>query len=254
MSAKGYILSLSLAGTVAALSCWIYYGRHSVSPPPAASTVKSAPPASAGRVPSRSAPVAPAQEKPVSALSAARAARQPADFTRPLSTEELSVRAAQVEQEANHELRRLVTLLDLDEAQQDRIFQTLAEHSPAWTPGMQIASAPGSAAATGKRSTAAAPLPGSYAGPFKDSAPLETPAVTVPLKPDESSAGTDPTDEIMALLDPDQQNTLLEAEMDRSAWWAEILEQITPPDEVPALIPSTGAGEAKVYEGSGVLE
>ena len=61
----------------------------------------------------------------------------------------------------------------------------------------------------------------------------------------------------MALLDPEQQDTLVQAEMERAAWWAEILEQITPPDEVPPVsppIPSPGTGAVKIYEGSDVLE
>jgi hypothetical protein len=62
--------------------------------------------------------------------------------------------------------------------------------------------------------------------------------------------------EIMALLDPGQQDALLKEEMDRAAWWAEILPQITPPDDIPALDGSTppAPGDSKAYEGSDVLE
>ncbi len=245
MSAKGYIITLSLAGTVAALSCWLLPGKEAPAPQSAAQTGKTAP----GKRAVRNAPQSTARADTGARRNPSTPAAAPRSATasRPISSEELNARAARVEQEANHELRRLVTLLNLDEAQQERVFQTLAEHSPSWTPGMTFAPADSSTATpAGKRSEIAAALP----LPVKDTTAVETPAATV-------TPGSDPTDEIMALLDPDQQNTLIEAELDRAAWWAEVLEQITPPDEVPSLVPatpSTGAGDTQIYEGSDVLE
>jgi hypothetical protein len=58
---------------------------------------------------------------------------------------ELERRAAKVEQEANHELRRLIPLLDLKPEQEDRVFQAVARSSPSFVPGMMIG---GTAAAT----------------------------------------------------------------------------------------------------------
>lgn len=250
MSAKGYIISFSLAGTVAAVSLWVFQGDKPTAVPAGAPAVKTArhvpvkrtsppPVAKAG------APASPAAREPVVA-----AASKPGSSGRALTA-----RAARVEQEANHDLRRLVELLALNEGQQDRVFQTLAEHSPSWTPGLQVAPPAGSASSAGKRSGAA--LPGFSADPVAKGPVVETPAATGAPVVDQPVADTDPLDEIMALLDPDQQDTLLKDEMDRAAWWAEVLEQITPTDDVPLLIPAvpgTGAGDVQTYEGSDVLE
>jgi len=260
MSVKGYIISFSLAGTVAAVSLWVFQGEEPTAVPPGALAVKTAhhvpvkrtaspPVAKAG------APASPAVRKPV-----VPGASKSGSSGRALTTEELTARAARVEQEANHDLRRLVELLDLNEGQQDRVFQTLAEHSPSWTPGLQVAPLAGSASSAGKRSGAA--LPGFSADPVAEVSVakgpvVETPADTAAPVVDQPVADTDPLDEIMTLLDPDQQDTLLKDEMDRAAWWAEVLEQITPPDDVPPLtpvVPGTGAGDVQTYEGSDVLE
>ena len=93
--------------------------------------------------------------------------------------------------------------------------------------------------------------------PVADTPVPGTPALTVPPVVDLPTVDTDPMDEIMALLDPIQQDTLIKDEMDRVAWWAEVLEQITPPDDVPPLTPPappTVPGEVQIYEGSDVLE
>jgi hypothetical protein len=177
---------------------------------------------------------------------------------------ELAVRAAKVEQEANHELRRLVKLLNLSEDQQDRVFQKLVERSPAWStavPGVSVAEA--AVTAAGKRSgeaLAATPgttvtAPGIY---NRKPAATETPAAPGATAPAATTPEpVDPMDEILALLDPVQQDTLLKEEMDRAAWWAEIIPQITPPDDIPAIDGSPGPaapGQTKAYEGAEVLE
>lgn len=253
MSAKGYIISLSLAGTVAALSCWLLQEGDA---PAASSAVPAVKTAQKRAVTRDSAPQSGSRTVAAAKPAVAKATPAPsATASRPLTTEELIERAARVEQEANHELRRLVTLLNLDEDQQDRIFQTLAEHSPSWTPGMQFAPA-GAASTSGKRSQALS-SPGYAAIPGVESPVTEKPAASLAPVTKEPAVSTDATDEIMALLNPDQQNTLLTEEMDRTAWWAEVLEQITPPDDVPSIIPGTppgGQGEVKAYEGSDTLE
>ncbi len=58
-----------------------------------------------------------------------------------ISHAELTRRAAKLEQETNHELNRLVELLDLTPNQQDRAFAILAQNSPDYHPTMGLASA-----------------------------------------------------------------------------------------------------------------
>ena len=159
----------------------------------------------------------------------------------------------------HHDLRRLVNLLDLTEEQQDRVFQELAERSPSWTPGMQVGAVAGAATA-GKHSEAQPFIPqtGTVPGIYnkKPTAPEPTTPAANTVAPPETPAAPDQMDEILALLDPVQQDTLLKAEMDRAAWWAEILPQITPPDDIPDIggTPPAAAGETKTYDGAQVLE
>jgi hypothetical protein len=54
------------------------------------------------------------------------------------SRAELETRAQLVEQEANHELARLIPLLGLGPDQQQRVFQALARISPNFVAGMQV--------------------------------------------------------------------------------------------------------------------
>ncbi|MEI7911550.1 MAG: hypothetical protein WCK77_18100 [Verrucomicrobiota bacterium] len=63
--------------------------------------------------------------------------RQAASHDAP-SRAELEIRAQAVEREANHELARLIPLLDLAPDQQQRVFQTLASTSPSFVPGMLV--------------------------------------------------------------------------------------------------------------------
>jgi hypothetical protein len=262
MSAKGYSVFLSLAGAAAALSCWVLGDKADE---PVSAVAKSQriaiasrkpapavlPPAPGFRGPNRSearrpSPVEPRQKAPSNVVP---------------STAELTARAARVEQEANHDLRRLVNLLDLSEEQQDQVFQTLARYSPSWSPEMAVLPADGvGPAASGKKSLSAPP--GFYTAP-EIKAPADPKA---PETADGTAAAveSDPMmDEIMALLSPEQQDTLIQEELDRAAWWAEILDQIATPDDIPALdavapppaaMPPPAAGDTTAYEGSGILE
>jgi hypothetical protein len=128
--------------------------------------------------------------------------------------------AAKVERDANHELSRLVELLDLDSTQQEQVFALLARRSSSWMPGMQ---------------TSQDPLVGA----------VDT------VDGDASSEA----DDVMAYLNIDQQQTLIEEEMDRQAWWEEVLPQLLPPQ----LQDGTADGETdtapdtKPFEGDAML-
>lgn len=139
---------------------------------------------------------------------------------------ELARRVAQIEKETGHEMRRLVGLLNLTEAQQDQVYEKLAASSRHWVPGMAIAAGPDGSG------TVVIPDAGTAANP-----------------------ATDATEDIMSLLNADQQDTYLQSEMDRAAWWAEIITQLDAQTDIPAIdgtIPSEG--DTKAYEGSETLE
>jgi hypothetical protein len=114
-----------------------------------------------------------------------------------LNEAEWFARAGRVEREANNELRRLTEMLDLNAGQPADIFGVLARNSPSWLPGMQ---AGGMGTDTGSKP-----------GPAAES-------------------GLSEADQVMAYLNADQQQTLIEEEMDRQAWWEEVLPQLLPPD------------------------
>ncbi|MES2708168.1 MAG: hypothetical protein V4726_16360 [Verrucomicrobiota bacterium] len=158
----------------------------------------------------------------------------------PISEEELQWRAARVEQEANHDLRRLVTLLDLDEEQQDRIFQTLARRSAEWHPLLQPAIiGPGGVVDTGKPptdSSAGAAQPGE-ASPLPDSSP--PPPSPASPEPPVLADGGDPfppletplTDVLAPDLTAAQQEELAEDELDRQEWWESIIPRLLPGED-----------------------
>ncbi|MEI6653173.1 MAG: hypothetical protein WCP45_00250 [Verrucomicrobiota bacterium] len=110
-----------------------------------------------------------------------------ADGNRVLTEAQWRECAAKVEMEANHELKRLAGLLDLDSYQQGKVFSAVAQQSSSWLPGMQTAR-PGTA----------------------------SPSV---------ATGSDMT----AALNDGQKQTLAQEDMDRQAWWAEVLPQLLPP-------------------------
>ncbi len=60
----------------------------------------------------------------------------------PFSHAELEQRAESVDREANHELARLIPLLELGTEQQQRVFEALARTSPSFVPGMMMDGAP----------------------------------------------------------------------------------------------------------------
>ena len=129
-------------------------------------------------------------------------------------TAEWTAQAARVELEATHELERLVALLDLTGPQQDHVFDYLARRSSSWLPGMRTG---GGEASTG----------GDGGSPFQ---------------PSRSATGEESVASSVAdFLTADQEQVLVEDEMDRQAWWQEILPQLLPP-EVAAPV-SAGTDE-----------
>jgi hypothetical protein len=156
-----------------------------------------------------------------------------------LSESQWREHAAKVEMAANHELKRLTGLLDLDAAQQDKVFSALARQSRNWLPGMQTGTS--AASSTAASSTAAS----------------STAA---------SSTAASSTTNVTASLSATQQQTLVQDEMDRQAWWAEVLPQLLPPDATVAsqsggsnsstttpAADTTPAPETKTFDGGDIL-
>ena len=171
----------------------------------------------------------------------------PPGITYSLSREELQTRAARVEQDANHELRRLVTLLDLSPEQQDQIFQTLASRSPHWVPGMATTTTPeNTAPGSSQNSQISAGTTQSPAdAPSQPSAAASTP--TTSPSPEES----DPLAAILPYLTPEQQEALITDEMDRAAWWEEMIPVLLPDEALP---PVTATPDVKEFSGPDTLD
>ncbi len=164
----------------------------------------------------------------------------PEPLVKPISEEELQWRAAKVEQAANHDLKHLVALLDLDQNQQDRIFQTLARRSPDWHPQLQPAIVGADMAEirnpSGNHHHPQPHLPDALDSPGSPSAvPVSPPAVenstssghTMPTFPAET-----PLVEALAPdLTPAQQVELAEDELDRLEWWESIIPRLLPGEE-----------------------
>lgn len=128
-------------------------------------------------------------------------------------------KAAKVELEANRELCRLQDVLDLSPDQQQRIFGLLARQSEHWAPGMTA----GKGAAT------------------------------------VADAGLPTDGQLLAELDPTQQEALANEELDRQAWWEEILPQLIAPSlsqndpNGGSDLPATSTPEVKEFDGSDTL-
>jgi hypothetical protein len=186
----------------------------------------------------------------------------------PLSESQWRDQAAKVETEANHELNRLVTLLDLDAVQQDKVFSAVAQQSRYWLPGMQAGGSyrtTDSAPSTGNLASTDAAGQGRLAGSNKRGAsngtlavPQANPPAGSLVSPVESSPVGAP--DLTAYLNADQQQSIIEDEMDRQAWWAEVLPQLLPPtiaDGVQVDAALTGeadpAPETKEFDGGEML-
>ena len=224
---KSPLVLYCAVGLVGAAGTWVWRQPLSLAKPSSADSL--APPTArprAVRAPttgaSRPTPVAagtlPETAEPSPRANFSPAASPPrAQGPAGLGETELQRRAARVEQEANHDLAQLVGLLGLDEAQQDRIFETLVRHSPQWLPAMQPV---GAAGASGSLS------PGSG---------------SVALGAEAPAVGGSLLDAIAADLTPDQQVELANEELDRQEWWESIIAQLLPDSAMPAV---EGAGPA----------
>jgi hypothetical protein len=150
--------------------------------------------------------------------------------TQPITEQELRLRAAAVEQEANHDLKHLMGLLDLTETQQDRIFDSLVRHAPGWHPAMQ---------------TVGVAVPVDAAAKIPD-ASSTGPATAPTATGTESTPGNrnDVLDAIAAELTPDQQMELANAELERQEWWEEIIPKLLPNDDIPGLPGDIGTAVA----------
>lgn len=157
-----------------------------------------------------------------------------------VSQEDLLARAQRVEQEANHELRRLVPLLGLNEQQQDQVFAALASRSSSFVPGMRTTSQIGASESTGPSATEAAPIPtfsvvddpgaSTAAGSLMGSeGSAETPR-TEPIDLASTNGATPDVEDLTAALLPyltdEQASTLAADESDQTAWWAEVVSDL----------------------------
>ena len=126
----------------------------------------------------------------------------PPAITPPQSLEESALR---VQNEANRELERLVPLLNLSDAQQDRVFSRLAENSVFWTPGLTAVGATETSQPSGTGTAIAAV-------PISDQTKSLTDLLTQP-----TSDGETP------VLTPEQENAVVQDDLDRREWWTEML-------------------------------
>ena len=163
--------------------------------------------------------------------------------------------AERIERQANRELANLRETLELTPNQEQRIFDTLARNSPSWLPGMMTGGSYGVGVVADSSS------PASRSHPSRPEPSGSKPAASgPPALPDAGpgvSTGDAPatslTDEVLVVLDYDQQQALIQEELNRRAWWEEVLPQLLPPD-FPAAGPPDD-GDSKVYEGpAGLLE
>lgn len=196
-----------------------------------------------------------------SARSTARRVLVPSDAPTGslLSEAEWREKAAKVEMEANHELDRLVGLLDLDPVQQKQVFSALAEQSPHWLPGMQAGAAtrPDDSILAGGRTA-------DNAKADQGQTVRNAGAAAAGATAGSSDGSAQPANvDLTAYLTAEQQQSLVEEEMDRQAWWAEILPQILAPtitDGNDAALLDSGnavstdpAPETKDFDGGGIL-
>lgn len=149
--------------------------------------------------------------------------------------------AEKIERQANRELARLRETLELTPNQQQRIFDVLARNSPSWMPGMLTGGSHGVG------------LIGDVAQPSTVSG--ETASESIASTDGGELLAASLVEEIMPILDEEQQQAMIDDEIDRRAWWEEILPQLLPPefpvaagaDDPAASLP--GNGDTKAYQG-----
>ena len=146
----------------------------------------------------------------------------------PITEMELRLRAAAVEQEANHDLKHLMGLLDLTETQQDRIFDSLVRHAPGWHPAMKTVGVAVPVETSAKTTDPFASTPGA------EVIPAET----------ASTNRSGLLDAIAKELTPDQEMELATAEIERQEWWEEIIPQLLPDGGMPSIMGEVGISAA----------
>ena len=210
--ARDILLGSGLLSCAVALGAWVWL-RNPPEPETQSTATEFPPGHERGRASSRAAAAPERSNADAATLPATsfRVAGRPQVSESPLPEAEWFARAERVEREARRELERLTPLLGLDAVQQARVFSSLARQSDAWLPGMRTL--PGGADA------------GEIANPLS------------------------PGDPLFDQLDLDQQAALLREEMDRQAWWEEILPQLLPPDFPEPATPSPSGPDVKDFEG-----
>ena len=242
MKARPLILGTLLAAVVggAGVQVWRTTGTEAETAPGVAVKVKpkvaGLPQGGAPRQSAKTAAEARKEElRATGGSSHASTTLPPANFplvrnTQPITEQELRLRAAAVEQEANHDLKHLMGLLDLTETQQDRIFDSLVRHAPGWHPSMQTVGV-------------AVPVDAPAKIPYASSTG-QPPAGTGNGTESTPSNGSNVLDAIAAELTPDQQMELAAAELDRQEWWEEIIPKLLPPSDTPSITGEIGTGTA----------
>lgn len=146
------------------------------------------------------------------------------------SREELEWRALKVEQEANHELKNLLRVLDLTEEEQDRVFEALAHRSHYYHPALVIGSEM-EIAPVEMPLTEASPEPALPTDhrPASEPSKKETAAAPKPSSPAPQPPAAAPSperDPVRASLPPDQLEAYEKYLAEREAFWAGIIEEI----------------------------
>ncbi len=129
-----------------------------------------------------------------------------------LTREELEYRALRVEQQANHELRNLLTVLDLSEEQQDRAFAILAEKSNYFHPALQFQNATGGNLPV-TTPTTPAPRP-------------SAPSASEPGSTDLAAATTPEADPLEGILTDEQRQAYERYTDERESFWSGVVERI----------------------------
>lgn len=128
--------------------------------------------------------------------------------------EELAYRAFKVEEEANQELSNLLQVLDLNEAQQDRVFAALARRSPFYHPSLQPVGQDG------------APVNSPSTTPALPAAPGISPADPAPTADESAPLSPLPADPVVAELTPEQVDVYERYTSERDAFWVGVVEDV----------------------------
>ncbi len=134
--------------------------------------------------------------------------------------EELEYRAFRAEREAEHELRNLLRVLDLDQDQQDRVFAALVRRSDYYHPALLPHGAGGTPiAVTPPSGGAPVPAPDPSAGPDSTPPPAKS-------GPSLDSSHDAPADPVLAELPPELSDVYERYTSERHAFWVGIVEDI----------------------------